>query len=107
MHPLLHCEKTLISFDQFGNLVLRDAVDRQIVRVPESDDDDSSRCRHYYADLPLDGFYIARGESLVLVGQVTDDASHLLQAVSLEELGALSARALRPLEWDFDTDLIA
>lgn len=83
-------------------------MDRQIVRVPDTDDPASPTVRHCYADLPLDGLYIARGESLVLVGQVHDAVpSPLLQSVSLEELGALSSRALRPLEWDFDTDLIA
>ena len=80
-----------------------------MVRVPlEEENRDDTRCRHYYADLPLDGLYIARGESLVLVGAVEDDDHHpLQQAVPLEELSALAGRALRPLEWDFDNDLIA
>jgi hypothetical protein len=69
-------------------------------------DNDRSHGRHYYADLPLDGLYICRGESLVLVGSVAD-ALPPAHAVPLEALGELSARALRPLEWDFDTDLTA
>lgn len=64
--------------------------------------------RNYYADLPLDGLYIARGESLVLVGEVHDESNNvLMQSVTLEELGNLSSNALPSLEWDFDTDLTA
>ena len=64
--------------------------------------------RNYYADLPLDGLYIARGESLVLVGEVHDESNNILmQPVTLEELGNLSPNALPSLEWDFDTDLTA
>ena len=64
--------------------------------------------RNYYADLPLDGLYIARGESLVLVGEVHDESNNILmQPVTLEELRNLSPNALPSLEWDFDTDLTA
>jgi hypothetical protein len=80
-------------------------MERQIVRV---DDPGDGTPRNYYADIPLDGLYMARGESLVLVGEVHDESNNILmQNVPLEELRKLSSRALRPLEWDFDNDLIA
>lgn len=102
-----HIIGTLISFDQFGNLVLINAVDRQIVSI--QNEESGGMKRNYYSDIPLEGIYIARGESLVLVGEVHDnDASTLLmQPVSIEELGKLSATALPTLEWDFDSDLTA
>lgn len=80
-------------------------MDRQIVTVV----DDQGRKRNYYADLPLEGLYLGRGESLVLVGALHDDESNnpLLELVTLEELTKLSARAIPALEWDFDTDLTA
>jgi hypothetical protein len=85
--------------------VLNNAVDRQIVSVQ---DKDTGIKRNYYSDIPLEGLYIARGESLVLVGEVHDESNNiLLQPVSLEELGTLSSSALPRLEWDFDTDLTA
>ena len=64
--------------------------------------------RNFYADLPLEGLYIARGESLVLVGEVNDESNNvLMRPVTMEEFGNLSSDALPPLEWDFDTDLTA
>lgn len=71
-------------------------------------DKDSGLKRNFYADLPLEGLYIARGESLVLVGEVHDESNNILmQPVTMEEFGNLSPNALPPLEWDFDTDLTA
>jgi hypothetical protein len=85
--------------------VLTNAVDRQIVSVI---DKDNGMKRNYYADIPLEGLYVARGESLVLVGEVHDESNNIImQPVSMEELGTLSASALPRLEWDFDTDLTA
>lgn len=84
---------------------MSNAIDRQIVTVL---DKGNGMRRNYYADLPLDGLYIARGESLVLVGEVHDESNNvLMQSVTLEELGNLSSYALPSLEWDFDTDLTA
>ncbi len=79
-------------------------MDRQIVTVV----DDQGRKRNYYADLPLEGLYLGRGESLVLVGAIHDESNNpLMQSVTLDELTKLSARAIPALEWDFDTDLTA
>ena len=53
---------TLRSFDQFANIVLENAVERMIVGT-------------HYSDVPL-GFYIVRGENVVLMGDV-DEAIEL------------------------------
>jgi hypothetical protein len=85
--------------------VLRNAVDRQIVSVR---DKANGMKRNFYYDIPLEGLYVARGESLVLVGEVHDESKNILmQPVTHEELLQLSSDALPPLEWDFDTDLTA
>lgn len=68
----------------------------------------------YYADLPL-GLYVVRGDSMVLTGHIPHETDSTVTAsvvpmkqVTLEELDQLQQPAsATPLEWDFDTDLIA
>jgi LSM domain len=85
--------QTLVSFDQYNNLILHDALERRIAF------DDKVCC---YTDIPL-GMYIVRGDSMVLMGQAPKSNSYM-KKVSLEELEDLPSS---PLEWDFDMDLIA
>ena len=88
----------------------------------------------YYHDIPL-GLYVVRGDSVVLLGEVRDDdggeqqllqqggvaggISMKMKEVTLDELAELEAESRRrrcsgggrdndePLNWDFDSDLIA
>ena len=87
----------LRSFDQFSNMVLEEASERKIHR-----DQDGVT---YFADIPL-GVYIVRGDSIVILGQVTADQG--MKQVELDELEARMKNAKsEPLEWDFDKDLQA
>jgi hypothetical protein len=59
----------------------------------------------YYADMFL-GVYIARGDSMVLLGQVGNDED--MQQVEMDELEDMIAKTNQDeLEWDFDKDLLA
>jgi len=97
--------QTLVSYDQFNNLVLMDAMERRMVQQTNV---------LYYADLPL-GLYVVRGDSMVLAGHIPHETETATTAnvvpmkqVTLEELDQLQQPAsAAPLEWDFDTDLIA
>lgn len=72
----------------------------------------------YYADVPL-GLYVVRGDSVVLLGQVASGGpspphyGNRLQEVPWEELEKRIAEQEQqdpkpePLQWDFDTDLVA
>lgn len=95
-------------------MVLQDAVER---RVYTSTKDKVT----YYSDIPL-GVYVIRGDSIVLLGNVSDDNTNNqssnnrtfpLKEVPLEELEVKVEEEKKegtgeePLKWDFDTDLIA
>lgn len=61
-----------------------------------------------YCDVPL-GLYVVRGDSIVLLGQVSSDNDSKMKLVTLEELEELKQdnNASEELVWDFDTDLTA
>jgi U6 snRNA-associated Sm-like protein LSm1 len=87
----------LRSFDQFSNMVLEDASERKIHRHSDG--------VTYYADVPL-GIYVVRGDSIVLMGQVSsDEQMKELRMPELDEI--IEASNLEKLEWDFDKDLLA
>lgn len=59
----------------------------------------------YFADISL-GVYIARGDSMVLLGQVGSDDG--MKKIELKELEDMIAKTKEEaLEWDFDKDLLA
>jgi hypothetical protein len=59
----------------------------------------------YFADIFLGG-YIARGDSMVMLGQVGLD--NVMKKVECGELEAMVLEAsAEQLEWDFDKDLLA
>ena len=90
----------LCSYDQFSNLVLEEAYERQICV-------DSETGSASYHDIPL-GIYVVRGDTVVLMGRVMEDEQQpRMKPVGLEELNQLQESSNEPLEWDFDTDLIA
>lgn len=91
--------KTLVSYDQFSNMIFEDAAERRIV---------TSQGVCYYHDVPL-GVYIVRGDSMVLMGELNEIREQMvMREVSLEELEKLERKEAGedPLEWDFDHDLI-
>lgn len=89
--------KILRSFDQYSNMVLDDVSERKIHRSKEG--------VVYFADMFL-GVYIARGDSMVLLGQVGSDDG--MQQVDMDELDDMIAKSNQEmLEWDFDKDLLA
>ena len=82
----------LRSFDNFANLVLEHAVERHFVD-------------HFYADLYL-GCMLIRGENVVMVADVNDQATMNLTKVKLHELLDKEDQLLRAtdgpkLNWDF------
>lgn len=86
------------SFDQYSNMILDDASERQVYRSADGE--------IYYSDIPL-GIYIVRGESLVLLGQVSpDDGMTKLEPKELEERKRKDV-ADKELSWEFDQDLLA
>lgn len=87
----------MISFDQFSNIVLSEASERRCCFV---------NGQSYHADTPL-GLYVVKGDSLVLMGEVSDHVSS--KEVTLEELEELVEKneSEEQLEWDFDRDLIS
>ena len=68
--------------------------------------------QHYHANQPL-GLYIVRGDSLVLMGEISDAIQASSKEVTVEELEELCQEQQagdndeQELEWDFDNDLIA
>jgi len=87
----------LRSFDQFSNMVLEDASERKTHRDADG--------VTYFADVPL-GVYLVRGESMVLLGQISsDEGMKQVEVDQLEEIMKKSSSS--PLEWDFDKDLLA
>mmetsp|Transcript_19442 Transcript_19442/g.46042 ORF Transcript_19442/g.46042 Transcript_19442/m.46042 type:complete len:89 (-) Transcript_19442:136-402(-) len=88
----------MVSYDQFSNVILNDAVERRVVVA-------QGIC--HYSDIPL-GLYIVRGDSIVLLGQI--DAMRepqVMKEVSLEELDAIREQSTEATTWDFDSDLVA
>lgn len=98
-----HLIGTLSSFDQFSNLVLRDAFERHMVTIPNAND---NGFRYYYSDVPL-GIYVVRGDSMVLAGDVDDNNLQVMEKVSILQLKEMRKHAIAELNWDFDTDLTA
>ena len=93
-----HLVGLLRSFDQYSNMVLDEASERKIHR---------SAGIVYYADLFL-GVYIARGDSMVLLGRVGEDDEDGMKKVEMDELEEMIAKSNQEaLEWDFDKDLHA
>lgn len=108
---ILADHKTLISYDQFSNLVLDDTVERRHVVIPRdpSLNGPPSTSSLYYSDVPL-GLYVVRGDSVVVMGRTNPAASTAVgQAVSLQELEEIQRKqpAAGELDWDVDTDLVA
>lgn len=87
----------LRSFDQFSNMVLEEASERKMHR--------DEKGVTYFADIPL-GVYIVRGDSMVMLGQISSDQG--MKQVEVDELEELKKKSESgPLEWDFDKDLLA
>jgi hypothetical protein len=82
----------------------------------------------YFADMPMTGLYVVRGDTIVLLGQVGEEGQEdnaMMKQVEMEEMEdmikAAAAGAAGPiesnnngqqppptiLEWDFDKDLMA
>jgi hypothetical protein len=78
---------------------LEGALERRIVV-------DSATGVASYNDIPL-GIYVVRGDTVVLMGRMVDGESQQMKEVPGEELEVLAQTSEKPLEWDFDTDLIA
>jgi len=99
------------SFDQFSNTVLEHTSERRVWTSPVED-------ITYYADVPL-GLYVVRGDSMVLMGQITskdeEEASSSMTQLTPEELEEKQKSSSNTpddnedgeLEWDFDNDLVA
>jgi hypothetical protein len=97
MPPTGNFVKILRSFDQYSNMVLEQVSERKFHRSKEG--------IIYFADVSL-GVYIARGDSMVLLGQVGSDDG--MKQIKLDELEAMTLEAVEEqLEWDFDKDLLA
>jgi U6 snRNA-associated Sm-like protein LSm1 len=78
-------------------MVLEEASERKIYRDADG--------VTYFADVPL-GVYIVRGDSMVLLGQVSSDQGMKQMEVNdLEEM--ITKSKAEGLEWDFDKDLLA
>ncbi|KAG7354115.1 LSM domain containing protein [Nitzschia inconspicua] len=93
-----HLVGILRSFDQYSNMVLDEVSERKFHR--------SNDGVTYFADIPL-GVYIARGDSMVLLGQVGSDDEGMKQ-IEMKELEDMIEKAKQEkLEWDFDKDLLA
>jgi LSM domain len=109
-HTSLQCPQELASFDQFSNMIVQDAVERRFHTASDSQ-------KTFYCDIPL-GVYVIRGDSVVLLGNVSNEVGNL-QEISLEELQQMeddqeqknaattTPESSGPLTWDFDADLIA
>lgn len=123
-----HLVGVLRTFDQYSNMVLHDTSERRILVVTKKDnmDDDevqqppSSKTICYQTDIEL-GLFIVRGDNVVLFGEVEDEEESkdsLVRFVSLEEFQQIEEeeeqrkesggeRGSEPVNWDFDTDLVA
>lgn len=78
-------------------MVLEDASERKVHR------DENGVT--YFADVPL-GVYIVRGDSMVMMGQISPDLG--MRKVDASELDEIMEKSnAEQLEWDFDKDLLA
>mmetsp|Transcript_10475 Transcript_10475/g.14850 ORF Transcript_10475/g.14850 Transcript_10475/m.14850 type:complete len:254 (+) Transcript_10475:348-1109(+) len=110
------------SFDQFSNMVLEHTSERRVwTDSSSSSSSQEDAGKTFYADVPL-GLYVVRGDSMVLMGQITnDDETTNMIKLSPEELEDKKKKAQeekekeqqqeeeeeKELEWDFDNDLVA
>jgi hypothetical protein len=78
-------------------MVLEDASERKVHR--------DANGVTYFADVPL-GVYIVRGDSMVMMGQISPDLG--MRKVDASELDEIMEKSnAEQLEWDFDKDLLA
>jgi len=90
----------LSAFDQYGNCVLTQAVQREIVVNKEEG-------KATYHDIPL-GLYTVRGELIVILGRVGNATSNTrMEEVDRDALDDLAAKHTEQYNWDFDADMIA
>eukprot|EP00934_Nitzschia_sp_Nitz4_P006980 Nitzschia sp. Nitz4//scaffold19_size178191//113387//114110//NITZ4_001991-RA/size178191-snap-gene-0.163-mRNA-1//-1//CDS//3329540723//6970//frame0 len=94
-----HLLGILRSFDQFSNMMLEDAIERNMHR--------SASGETCFADIPL-GIYMVRGENIVLLGKVSETEPNM-KKVTIAELKEMKKRdaASNKEELDFDQDLLA
>lgn len=61
----------LRSWDQYGNLVLQDSIERRFLTLPPQSNslEREEEPRHLYSDEER-GIYIVRGENIVLMGEI-------------------------------------
>lgn len=93
-------------------MILQNTLQRQYITVEFTT---------YYSDIPL-GIYIVRGDSVVLMGQVSSQPNSMMKEVSREEFLLLKEKseerdsgeeepatknAAGETQWDFDHDLVA
>lgn len=125
---------TLLSFDQFSNMVMQETSERRILVVAkeksEKNDDASDGNENdvqpstpksicYQTDIEL-GLFVVRGDNVVLLGEVDDEEEMndgQIRFVSLEEFEQLeeeetkrkeeSGEGDEAINWDFDMDLVA
>lgn len=99
-----HIIGVLRSFDQFCNFALEDAIER---RFKVSEDEKIT----YYSDIKLGGVFLVRGDSVVILGEVSnigDQENSGLKEVSLEEFSRIkqeteNASGHQPsLAWDME-----
>ncbi len=123
-----HLVGILRTFDQYSNMVLQDTSERRILVVTKKQDGDDEMQQPpvpnticYQTDIEL-GLFIVRGDNVVLFGEVDDDEEEkndgLVRFVSLDEFQQLEEEeelrkessnegVSEPINWDFDTDLVA
>jgi len=96
--------KVLRSFDQFCNFALEDAIERRF-QVSENEK------ITYYSDIKLGGVFLVRGDSVVILGEVSNTGEQEnsgLKEVSLEEFSRIkqeieNAGGHQPsLTWDME-----
>ena len=128
-----HLVGILRTFDQYSNMVLQDTSERRILVVTKQQDGggdgavqqqpQSTNTICYQTDIEL-GLFIVRGDNVVLFGEVDDNEElennndGLVRFVSLDEFQQLEEEeeqrkesggegGSEPINWDFDTDLVA
>ncbi|KAL3773851.1 hypothetical protein ACHAWO_002216 [Cyclotella atomus] len=118
-----HLVGTLRSFDQFGNMVLKDTSERRILVVKKDGGEEKESTICYQTDIQL-GLYVLRGDVVVLMGEVDPEEDELevsndgkIHNINFEEFEQLeeeeakrrkeSGDVVEEIEWDFDMDLVA
>jgi small nuclear ribonucleoprotein (snRNP)-like protein len=113
---LLTHAQTLVSFDQFSNLVLKDAVERRLLLSSSNDitaTNTQASPRYYYTDISLGGIYCVRGENMVLLGRHQESSGGNGERLEWKDWQTKYNELHPPgkptpaTEWDFDSDLIA